>query len=216
MTSKTNLALFSMLAISALMTAGFVGQEALATSVFTFQIPMFEDWTKVQKDSTYRSYVSQVSYALDDEGKAKLYAKDRSNVQFPQASIEYTKQITIQSGDTLDITQKTYLTKASFYKQDAGKESHVVALPTIHKVGESSTVGYTNQSGCDSKPSFVEITSYTTNRQLTSTLSCDGLSPGTYEISAYVHARANENAPSDNASVTADVKNIELSIKRTR
>ncbi|KKL20343.1 hypothetical protein LCGC14_2456390 [marine sediment metagenome] len=155
-----------------------------------------------------------MSTSLTTEGDARLYAKDRSNVSNPQVSVEYTKTITVTSGQDLTITQKTFLDRASFYQQDSGKNSHVTAFPTIHKVGESSTVGYVNLTGC-SNPSFEEITSYTTNKQLTSTLTCNSLSAGTYEISAYVHARANENASRDNASTLATVSDIELSIRVT-
>ena len=216
MITKTSLILFSILAILFLVSVGIIEQEVRAVSIFIFQIPEFEDWLLVKDVSTYRSFVSGISYVLDDEGKARLYAKDTSNVQYPQASVEYTKRIVVETGDVLDIRQESFLKKASFYNQDSEGYSHVTAFPTIHKLGESDMVGYTDVMGCDSKPTFIEINSNVRNKQLTSTLYCDGLTAGIYEISAYVHARANENSDRKNASVFVEVSDIELSIKRIR
>ncbi len=207
-------AIFTIAAISAILSVGMISNQAEATSVFTWQMVQFEDWDETQSYHTYRSSISNMETDLDEEGAADLYAKDRSTVSNPQAAIEYTKVITVESGDELLITQYTYLDYASFYKQDAGENSHVTAFPTIHEEGESSTVGYTNLTGCDN-PVFTEIVAYTTNLQLTSTMVCDDLDAGDYEISAYVHTRANENAPNDNASTSADVSDIELSVRVT-
>lgn len=205
-----------LVAIAAIMTVGIVGQHQVeATSVYTYQMVEFEDWSSTDKFSTNRSNVSNMNTDLTAVGEADMYAKDRSYVNNPQASIEYTKDITVEAGDVLEITQYTYLNSVSFYHQDDNTESHLTTFPTIHLVGESSTVGYTNLTGCDN-PVFEEITSATTDTQLTSTLLCDTLAAGDYEISAYVHTRANENHASQNASVSATVSDIELSVKRTR
>ena len=186
-----------------------------ATSVFTFQMPLFEDWDEIQKVATSRS-ISSPNTDVDEEGSARLYAKDRSYVDFPQVSVEYTKIIIIERGDKLEIRQETYVDRVRFGGQNDAKESHLVALPTIHKVGESDTVGFTNQTGCDPKPDFEEITENTSKKMLNSKLICDSLSPGEYEISAYVHARSNDDSSRQNAYVYATVSEIELNVKRTR
>ncbi len=188
---------------------------AEATTILTYQIPLFEDWSKITSVSTTRSFVSSMSTDLGEVGEARLYAKDRSDVTYPQAAIEYTKTITVLAGDDFTITQKTFVDSASFYNQDSSNHSHLVAFPTIHRVGESSVVGYTSGVGCFSVVAN-ELTANVSLMQLTSTLTCNSLTAGDYEISAYVHARANENSSEENASVSATVSDIELSIKRTR
>lgn len=186
-----------------------------AISVFTHQMPMHKDWDNIQEVTTPRS-ISSMSDDLDEEGHGRLFAKDRSYVEFPQAAVEYTKIITVKSGDVLEIRQETKVDRVYFGGQNSGKTSHLVALPTIHKVGESDVVGYTNQTGCDAKPTFEEITKYTSKKMLKSKLSCDSLEAGDYEISAYVHARSNNDSENQGAYVNAYVSQIELNVKRTR
>lgn len=208
----TNTKLFAIVAIAAISIVGVASIENVyAESILTLLMPDNVPYSEIETTTEgSRSFVSVYS-TVSEEGSARLYAKNTSDVTHPQAEVEFTKVFTIESGDTLEITADAYLVYASFYQQNAANESHFTFFPTIHAVG--AAVGDTTQVGCDA-PIFTEYTSYTSKQNVVSTLICDNLAAGTYEISAYGHARSNND--NSGASTNVKINDVDLKIKRTR
>lgn len=216
MTNKILFSAICLLAVASLMGSGILVGEAYAVnkSIASYTVPDNKNWDEIESMKTSRSRVT-IQSTTSEDGKVKLYAKNTSAVTNPQSAVEFNKEITLQRGDDLIVSVQGTVTFASFYKQNDSKDSHFNLLPLIHLDGASDfdDVGNTNMVGCTMNV-IEEITSYTnSDKSIKGKMTCTNMPAGDYIVSAYAHARANND--NSGSSTNVYVENIELKIKKT-
>ena len=214
MTTKTNLVLLSVLAIATIGVLSMTSNDAHAISVFKWDMPRLHDFTSINSEILGNRSFATTNTELDEKGTAKVYAKNRSDIQ-NQVGVEWSKEITVVDGDTFVLTQTAEIAQLSFHRQlddtDDSYASHFVAFPTVHVKGDR--VGTVSNVWCDIADS-VKFTENITDETIETTLVCNDIPAGTYLFSSYIHAFTNDEFI--NSSVYAKVVSVDLEVKRTR
>jgi len=162
------------------------------------------DHIEADKDGTYS--VTSYSTNTGNNGDVYGYAYKDSSHSYAQAQFEYGNELSVGNDDNNLLTVYVYADLNARYFDPQNEDGHVVVFPTVHKT--SAGIGSTITQ-CDS-PSFTEYTDNSSSEtSVSSSMVCEDIPKNEdYDISAYVHVRADPDTNGNYAS--GDVDEIDV------